>query len=403
MARWSRDPEWPGSPAGGSEAGPGCEQRQDEEPRGRSWTHRNNEDTAAVGGFTGSAVAIVAALVAVGAAASGPAPLPRAPELRLAPGFRAEVYARGLHRPTAMAYGPDGRLYLTEEGGQITVAGRGSTAPKILAGGFSTPLGLAWVGKILFVSSQGRLSRLRLAGGALVDRATVLSKLPFGEHQQDNVVLGPDGRLYLGNGSTCNACQERDHRNAAILSVQPNGTGLHIVARGLRNPYGLAFKPGTADLYASANARDDVDQPGNPEPAETIVRVRQGASYGWPDCWASARLLRLVGRCHGVTPPAAYLEPHSSADGIAFYDGRSFPTAYRGDLFVAEWGQYLSKRFGRRVVRVRLAPDGARSRVSVFADGFEHPLAIAVDSQGALLVADYGRGVVYRIQALGKA
>ena len=37
-----------------------------------------------------------------------------------------------------------------------------------------------------------------------------MSGLPFGEHQQDNVVLGRDGRLYLGNGSTCDVCVEKD-------------------------------------------------------------------------------------------------------------------------------------------------------------------------------------------------
>jgi glucose/arabinose dehydrogenase len=69
---------------------------------------------------------------------------------------------------------------------------------------------------------------------------------------------------------------------------------------------------------------------------------------------------------------------------------------WNGDLYVAEWGQYLSHRFGRRVVRVRLTGP-MRSRVSVFAGGFDHPLALAVDPGGALLVADWGRGVVYRI------
>ena len=122
-----------------------------------------------------------------------------------------------------------------------------------------------------------------------------------------------------------------------------------------------------------------------------LVVVRRGAFYGWPRCWPNARTLRLSGSCAGVTRPAAYLEPHSSADGIAFW---------RGDLFVAEWGQYLSNRFGRRVVRVRLKPDGTARSVTSFASGFAHPLALLVDRRGGLLVADWGRGAVYRILAL---
>jgi glucose/arabinose dehydrogenase len=118
------------------------------------------------------------------------------------------------------------------------------------------------------------------------------------------------------------------------------------------------------------------------------VVVRPGAFYGWPRCWPDARRLRLSGTCGGVTRPAAYLEPHASADGLAFY---------RGDLYVAEWGQYLSNRFGRRVVRVQLRPNGTAKRVTTFASGFAHPLALLADRQGGLLVADWARGVVYRI------
>jgi glucose/arabinose dehydrogenase len=86
-----------------------------------------------------------------------------------------------------------------------------------------------------------------------------------------------------------------------------------------------------------------------------------------------------------VTKPVAYLEPHSAAGGMAFW---------RGGLYVAEWGQYFKTQFGRKVVRV----DVATGRTRVFADGFLHPLAVVVDARGdALLVADHGRGTIYRI------
>jgi len=253
--------------------------------------------------------------------------------------------------------------------------------------GLRIPLGLTWHGRTLFVSEQGRLERFTLRAGRLVDRRVVVKGLPFGEHQQDNVVYR-SGRLYWGSGSTCDACREKDARSATVLSLKPDGSDLRVVARGLRNPYGLAFQPGTGRLFASVNGQDDLDKPGDPEPADMAVWVRPGAFYGWPRCWPDARTLRLAGSCSGVTRPAAYLEPHSSADGLAFW---------RGDLFVAEWGQYLSRRFGRRVVRIQLRPNGTARRVSVFASGFAHPLALLVDQRGGLLVADWARGVVYRI------
>ena len=327
-----------------------------------------------------------------------------APGIRVGRGFRAEIYASGLVNPTALAYGPDGRLYVAEMGGDVVVAAPRTTRPRTFARGFPTPLGLAWKGRTLYVSAQGRLERVRLSGRRATGRRVVLSNLPFGLHQQDNVVVGPDGRLYLGSGSTCNACAEPDPRSAAILSFRPDGSGLEVFATGLRNPFGLAFQPGTGRLYVSVNGRDDLPSPSSPEPAEMVVIAKRGANFGWPACWPSFREKRMVGTCAGVTPPAAYLEPHSSADGLAFYTGSSFPATYRDNLFVALWGQYSSTRYGRRVVRIALARNGnaRRGGVSTFADGFDHPLALAIDPHGALLVADWGRGTIYRIQAAGR-
>lgn len=246
-----------------------------------------------------------------------------------------------------------------------------SRKPRTYATGFEVPLGLTWYRGHLYVSDQGTLYR---------DGRPIVTGLPYGLHQQDNVVAGPDGRLYLGSGSTCNACEEEDARSAAVLSVRPDGSDLRVEASGLRNPYGLLWHEG--DLYVSVNGRDDL---GEWNPAESIVRLRRGADYGWPDCWPDWATRRLDGDCAGVSPPVAYLEPHSSADGIA---------VWRGKLYVAEWGEYKDDVHGRRVVQVSLRT----GRVRPFAGGFEHPLALAVDHRDALLVADWGRGVIYRIR-----
>jgi glucose/arabinose dehydrogenase len=289
-------------------------------------------------------------------------------------GYRVSVYATGLHHPTAIAIGPDGRLYVAQDTGQVVSVRRGARAGRRFARGLTVPLGLLWRGRTLYVAESGKVEALR-AGGA--GRRLVVGGLPYGRHQQDSIVAGPDGRLYLGSGSTCDACVERDRRSAAILSFRADGSDLRVVASGLRNPYGLVFANGS--LYATVNSRDDR---GRNEPAELVVRVRRGADYGWPSCWPSYALRKLVGSCRGVASPLAYLEPHSSADGIA---------SWRGDLFVAEWGEYLSRAHGRRIVRIR------RGRVTTFATGFDHPLALAVGPSRDLLVADWGRGVIYSI------
>ena len=328
------------------------------------------------------AVAELIAAAVVAAFGATPAALPPAPALDVRAGYAAELYAKGLRRPTALAFAPGGLLYATQETGEVVAVGRGSTRARVLARGFRSPLGLVWQGRTLYVSAQGSLHRLVVRGKRVTSRRAIVTGLPFGRHQQDTVAVGPDGRLYVGSGSTCDACRERDPRSGAVLSMRPDGSDLRIVARGLRNPFGLAFQPGTNRLYVSDNGRDGL---GDSEPAETIVRIRPGAHYGWPRCWASWRERRLRGSCAGVTAPVAYLEPHSSANTLAFW---------RGGLFVAEWGQYLSERWGRKLVRV----DVRNGRATTFADGFEHPLGLAAEPRGGgLLVGDWSRGVVYRL------
>ena len=320
---------------------------------------------------------MAAALVAVPSAAG----LRPAPALKVCCGLTAELYATGLKRPTALAFGPDGLLYATQETGEVVAVGRGSSKPRVLARGFETPLGLTWVRSTLYVSAQGYVSRLVVQGKHVASRKRIVTRLPFDRHQQDTIALGTDGRLYLGSGSTCDACKEKDRRSGAILSFKLDGSDLRIVATGLRNPFGLVFDGDT--LYVSDNARDDL---GAAEPAETIVRIKAGADYGWPRCWASWRLRKLQGSCRGVTPPVAYLEPHSSANSLALW---------AGTLIVAEWGEYLSERWGRKLVQVHVRS----GRSSTFADGFEHPLGLVAEPRnGGLLAGDWGRGVIYRIR-----
>ena len=316
------------------------------------------------------------------------AALALATAFHLPPGYSARVYAHGLEHPTAMAFRPGGGLFVTEDTGRLVVVPRGGHRPRLVAKGLGVPLGLVWLDRThLVISTQGRLLRLTIGrGGALVATRALVTHLPYGEHQQDNVVWFHK-RLYVGSGATCDACVEHDARSAAVLSLKRDGSDIRVVARGLRNPYGLAIDGKHDRILVSVNGRDHIGNHADPEPAEMVVALGAGRNFGWPGCWPSARLLKLVGSCRGVTPPLAYLEPHSSADGMTFW---------RGALYVAEWGQYLRHRFGRRIVRVRLNGP-MRTRVSVFASGFDHPLALAVDRQNALLVADWGRGIVYSI------
>ncbi len=325
-----------------------------------------------------------------------PPNLPPAPAIHPPPGFGAYVYARDLRHPTAMAFGPDGRLYVTEADGRLVTVPFGGSPPDILLDGLATPLGLAWRGEELFVSLRGKVLAYRLTGNRLAGGSAVVQGLPTGRHQNDNLLMLPDGDFLLGVGSTCDVCREVDPRSASVLRFHRDWSYAGVAVHGSRNPYGLALRPSNGVAYVTINGQDNL---GPGEPADHLLRVRDGADGGWPRCWPSFRDGTLHGNCAGVTPPVALFAPHSSADGIVFYNGTAFPAEHRDNAFVAEWGANEGGSVGRRVVRVVLSgsEESERGSVTDFATGFDHPLAVAIGPDGGLLVADYGTGLIIEI------
>jgi glucose/arabinose dehydrogenase len=324
-----------------------------------------------------------------------PPNLPRASGVTVPRGFTPYVYARGLGTTTAMAYGPDGRLYVLSSGGSIAVVPAPGAAARTLISGLPVALGLAWRDSDLFVSVRGNVRAYHLNNGSLTGGGSVVQGLPVGRHQNDWIVLMPNGDFLLGVGSTCDVCSERDSRSAAVLRFHRDWSYAGVVVRGARNPYGLALRPSTDEAYVTINGQDNLGS----QPADHMIRVADGADAGWPRCWPSYPDGGLRGSCGGVSPPVAVFTPHTSADGIVFYDGREFGPDYNENAFVTEWGTNLGGPSGRRVIRVVMpAPGGGvRAQTSDFATGFSHPLAIAVALDGGLLVGDYGTGQIIEI------
>ena len=307
-------------------------------------------------------------------------------------GFSAYLYARGLASPTAMAFGPDGRLYVTEANGSLAVVPTPGAAPLTLLSGLPTPLGLAFRREQLFVSIPGGVAGYRLQSGQLTGGSLVVQGLPTGRHQNDNLLILPDGDILLGLGSTCDVCSEPDPRSAAVLRFRPDWSYAGVVVRGTRNPYGLALRPSTGEAYVTVNGQDNL---GPNQPADHLLPVVDGTDGGWPRCWPSFPDGARHGSCTGVAPPAAVFAPHSSADGIVFYAGSRFPAAYQDTAFVAEWGANAGGSVGRRIVSVGLG--SSPGSTADFATGFVHPLGLTLAPDGGLLVADYGTGEVIEI------
>jgi glucose/arabinose dehydrogenase len=320
---------------------------------------------------------------------------------QVAPGFSLTTYAE-VPNPSSLAFGPDGRLYVASTYGTVYVVDdpdgdHVAGPPLTFASAVTVPLGLAWADDWLYISYQGAVKAVRDSNGdGVSDRSrSLVSGLPsFGLHQNDGLALGPDRFFYMGMGTTCDHCREADPRNGTILRFGLDGQDLSIYARGLRNPYDLAFNA-AGDLFATDNSRDDL---GPDQPPEELNHIRAGQHYGWPECW----LGNTAPLCAERVNPVAAFSAHISADGLAFYHGRQFPPEYFDNAFVAVIGSlYMFPADTERgILRVKLTPRGETyvSETEWFVRMPEgRPVDVTVGPDGGLYVADYGAGKVYRI------
>ena len=325
-----------------------------------------------------------------------------ATNISLPDGFAAYAIATGFFRPTSIALAGDGTLYISERHGSVKrlvdADGDGvfeSSVTFAETSGEITGLLPAPNGG-LFISATGALLLVQDTDGdgSADSSVEIVPDLPHGLHQNNGLVFGPDGRLYLTNGSTCDDCNDADERSATILQVNPDGSDLRVFVSGLRNPYDLAFDA-QGRLWATDNGSDT--------PCETFDELNliiDGGDYGWPYGEDGCDPL-FDGRL-----PAADLGLHTASTGIVSYDAQQFPPVYRGNLFITLWGSFFAEpELPPQLLRVPIdeTDSDPHTAVETFAQGFAHPIDIVVDRDGTLLVLDYGEdgGTLYRIVHTG--
>lgn len=311
----------------------------------------------------------------------------------------AEVY-----RPTSFTFDLEGRLYVTSPDGNVYVFTDSNQdghedEKSLFAEGFKLPLGITFNQNTgdFYVSYQGGIMVLSDTDkdGRADSQKVLVNDLPSsGLHSNDNLKFGPDGWLYMGQGSTCNACEERDPRNGTILRFNFETGESEIYATGMRNPYDLAFHPLTGELFATDNGRDDL---GLGTPQEELNLIIQNRDYGFPNCWDN----QDTPECANTIPAVAFFESHSSANGLDFNSKNNFPQEYQNNAFVSILGSWLKQDVQTGITRVILKEkdggyDTEISWLVKFPEGVM-PLPLLFDSEGALYVGDYINGVIYKI------
>lgn len=321
----------------------------------------------------------------------------------LQPGFSILKFAT-VYRPTALTFDLNGNVLVASADSNIYILtdndkdGHVDTQ-SIFDSGYYIPLGLTvhpTTGEV-YVSYQGAIAVLKDANGdGKSDSSRILVEgLPStGRHQNNNLEFGSDGWLYMGMGSTCDACAEADARNATIMRFNIETGEKEVYASGLRNPFDIAFHPITGELFATDNGRDDL---GLGAPQEELNLIVQNGNYGFPNCWDS----QDAPGCEGTIPAVAFFEPHSSADGLDFYTDTQFPNEYQNNAFVGIFGSWLNPALETGVKRVILTSQNGTYTSDVswfvkFPKGVM-PLPIQFGNDGALYVGDYINDAVYRI------
>lgn len=350
-------------------------------------------------------------------------PMPEGATLALPPGFEVAVYAEGnLEEPRWLALAPNGDVFVAESrAGRITIlrdANKDGTIDErlVFATGLTQPFGMAFWRDYFYVANTDSVVRFKYKPGQAKaegnpEKITDLPGKGYRQHWTRNIIFSPDGsKMYVSVGSESNVNVEPDPRRAAISEYNPDGTGHRIFAAGLRNPVGMAFYPGTRQLWTTVNERDGLGDDLVPDYA---TAVKDGGFYGWPYSYIGQNKdpRRTEGREDLISRaivPDVLIQAHSAALGIVFYDGKMFPREYQGNAFVALRGSWnRSKRTGYKIIQIRFNNGKPAGGYDDFIKGWSpdensneiygRPVGLLVLKDGSMLITDDGANKIWRV------
>ena len=339
--------------------------------------------------------------------------------LELPPGFRISIFAKNLPGARVMRFDQFGNMWVsrTSEGAvtllEIGEDGRVRSQSDIFVG-LRRPHGLAFDpdpshSLLLYIAEEHRLWRVATYSD---DPGEELLALPFGDgHFTRTIAFGPDKKLFVSVGSSCNVCTESDERRAAILGYDPATRQSEIFARGLRNAVFFTWDFVRGKMWATDMGRDWL---GDDLPPDEINIIEQGKNYGWPICYGKNvhdtdfdKNTYIRNPCMEPfeIPSLIDIPAHSAPLGLAFIPEEGWPEDYWYDLLVAYHGSWnRSSPTGYKVVRHKFDASGNYQGAEDFIAGWltpqgalGRPVDILAQPGGIMYLSDDKAGVLYKI------
>jgi glucose/arabinose dehydrogenase len=339
---------------------------------------------------------------------------PEGAKLNAPAGFHVEEYASGFQRPRFMVEGPGGEVLVSDTIPNGFVYAHEGGEKKVLLSGLDRPYGLALWKDFLYVGEPSSIKRYKYDSRTMTagagEEVVALTGFIKG-HVTRTILFDRKGeKMYVAVGSSADLVTGDPETRAAINRYNPDGSGHEIFSSGVRNPVGLRFYPGSDQLWATVEERNDL---GDGLVADYFTSIRQGGFYGWPyaylgkhpDPRIKEQRMDLVNS--SITPDVS-LVPHIAVLDFLFYTGSQFPAEYRNGAFLANHGSSnRSDRVGYNVTFVPFKNGKPSGPERDFLTGWMlapdkkevwgRPVALAQLHDGSMLVSDDGGKKLWRV------
>ncbi len=354
--------------------------------------------------------------------------MPKAPA-----GFTVSKFADELDNPRNTYIGPNEDIFIVESNtkgsaDRITVfrdedKNGDYEIREIFKEDLNQPYGMLILNDYFYVANTDGLYRFPYKTGQLKleSEGEKIVDLPAGgynNHWTRNLIANEDGsKIYISVGSASNNAEhgmEEEVRRAAILEVNPDGTGEIVYGKGLRNPVGMSWNPANQELWTAVNERDKL---GNNLVPDYITSVKKDGFYGWPySYFGQIEDPRMAGQAPDLVEsaiiPDVPVGSHTASLGLTFYDGSNFPEKYKNGAFVGQHGSWNRENLsGYKVLFVPFENGKPAGEPEDFLTGFVsdaddsevygRPVDVTVMPDGSLLVNDDSGNTVWKISFEG--